>query len=61
MIKKTTGLLVTQKKPNKLLVWLTKLIQYPGTEETGGLTVDPLSSYHSQTIEPQTLRERQNH
>ena len=29
---------MTQKKTNKLLVWLSKLIQYPGMEETGGLT-----------------------
>ena len=36
--KYPTGLLVRKKKTNKLLVWLSKLIQYPGMEETGGLT-----------------------
>ena len=36
--KYPTGLLVRKKKTNKLLVWLSKLIQYPGKEETAGLT-----------------------
>ena len=36
--KNPTDLLVRQKKLNKLLVWLSKLIQYPGMEENGGLT-----------------------
>ena len=35
--KYPTGLLVRKKKTNELLVWLSKLIQYPGKEETGGL------------------------
>ena len=36
--KYPTGLFVRKKKTNKLLVWLSKLIQYPGKEETDGLT-----------------------